>query len=94
MALALISWRSDPQPRLRGCAAVLGGSNWFEHFLEPSYRRARRGGAAEHGPEGLLMLVSIAVAAAGIGVAVYFFLRTSARRTASRSASPACTGCS
>jgi len=58
-----------------GFPAVLGGSNWFEHFLEPSFGVHAAEEAAEHGPEGLLMLVSIAVAAAGIGVAVYFFLK-------------------
>ena len=58
-----------------GLPAVLGGSNWFEHFLEPSFGVHAAEEAAEHGPEGLLMLVSIAVAAAGIGVAVYFFLK-------------------
>jgi NADH-quinone oxidoreductase subunit L len=58
-----------------GLPAVLGGSNWFEHFLEPSFGVHAAEEAAEHGPEGLLMLVSIAVAAAGIGIAVYFFLK-------------------
>ena len=56
-------------------AGWLGLGGRFEHFLEPSFGVHAAEEAAEHGPEGLLMLVSIAVAAAGIGVAVYFFLR-------------------
>ena len=58
-----------------GFPAVLGGGNWFEHFLEPSFGVHAAEEGAEHGPELLLMLVSIAVAAIGIGTAVYFFLR-------------------
>jgi NADH-quinone oxidoreductase subunit L len=59
-----------------GLPAVLGGSNWFEHFLEPSFGIHAEGGeGVERAPELLLMLVSSGVAALGIGIAVYFFLR-------------------
>ena len=76
MALALIVLAiGSAAAGYAGVPAVLGGSNWFEHFLEPSFGVHAAEEAAEHGPEGLLMLVSIAVAAAGIGVAVYFFLK-------------------
>jgi NADH-quinone oxidoreductase subunit L len=69
-----------------GLPAVLGGSNWFEHFLEPSFGVHAAEEATEHGPEALLMLVSSLVAAAGIGIAVYFFLknRLAADRIADR----------
>jgi NADH-quinone oxidoreductase subunit L len=67
-----------------GLPAILGGANWFEHFLEPSFGVHAAEETVEHAPEGMLMLVSIAVAAAGIGIAVYFFLknRTAADRVA------------
>jgi len=58
-----------------GLPAILGGTNRFEHFLEPSFTVHAVEEAPVHGPEGLLMLVSIAVAAIGIAVAVYFFLK-------------------
>ena len=58
-----------------GLPAVLGGSNWFEHFLEPAFGVHAGEEGAEHAPELLLMLVSSGVAALGIGIAVYFFLR-------------------
>ena len=61
-----------------GFPAVLGGSNWFEHFLEPSFGVHAAEEAAEHGPELLLMAVSIVVAVMGIGTAVYFFLKNRA----------------
>jgi NADH-quinone oxidoreductase subunit L len=67
-----------------GLPAVLGGSNRFERFLEPSFGVHAAEEASSHGPEALLMLVSSAVAAAGIGVAVYFFLKN--RRAADRMA--------
>ena len=57
-----------------GFPAVLGGSNWFEHFLEPSFGAAVHEGAVEGGPETTLMIVSVVVALAGIGIAAYFFL--------------------
>jgi NADH-quinone oxidoreductase subunit L len=69
-----------------GLPAVLGGSNWFEHFLAPSFGVHAGEEGAEHGPELLLMLVSSAVAVLGIGIAVYFFLtnRLAADRMADR----------
>ena len=59
---------------LLGIPAALGGSNWIEHFLHPAIASLGGHGAAAghdggHGTELLLMGVSIAVAAAGIGVA-------------------------
>jgi NADH-quinone oxidoreductase subunit L len=71
-----------------GFPQVLGGGNWFEHFLEPSFGVHAAEETAEHGPELLLMLVSTAVAVAGIGIAVYFFLknRAAADRLAERAA--------
>jgi len=70
-----------------GLPAILGGGNWFEHFLAPSFGVHEAEAAGEHGSEGLLMLVSIAVAAIGIGVAVYFFLKN--RAAADRAAASA-----
>jgi NADH-quinone oxidoreductase subunit L len=71
-----------------GFPAALGGGNRFERFLEPSFGIHAADEAAGHGPEGLLMLVSTAVAVAGIGIAVYFFLknRAAADRVARRAA--------
>jgi NADH-quinone oxidoreductase subunit L len=51
--------------------AGIGGR--FEHFLEPSFGAAV-GEAVEGGPETTLMIVSVVVALAGIGIAAYFFL--------------------
>src|SRR4051812_11168588 len=66
-----------------GLPGVLGGSNRFEQFLEPSFGvHAAADAGAEQGSELLLMLVSSAVALAGIGIAVFFFLRN--RRAADR----------
>jgi NADH-quinone oxidoreductase subunit L len=69
-----------------GVPSVLGGSSRFEHFLEPSFGITPAGEVAEHGVELTLMLVSIAAAVAGIGIAVYFFLknRLAAARVADR----------
>jgi NADH-quinone oxidoreductase subunit L len=69
-----------------GLPAVLGGPNWFEHFLEPSFGVHAADEGAAHAPELLLMLVSSGVAALGIGIAVYFFLknRLAADRLADR----------
>jgi NADH-quinone oxidoreductase subunit L len=58
-----------------GVPAALGGSNRFEHFLEPSFGITPADEIVEHGVELTLMLVSVAAAVAGIGIAVYFFLR-------------------
>jgi NADH-quinone oxidoreductase subunit L len=61
--------------------AGIGGR--FEHFLEPSFGAAA-GEAVEGGPETTLMIVSVVVALAGIGMAAYFFLVN--RRAAERAA--------
>jgi NADH-quinone oxidoreductase subunit L len=72
-----------------GLPHALGGSNRLEQFLAPTLEA--HAGEAEHGVanEGLelaLMGVSTLVAAAGIGLAVFFFLRnrTAADRMAHR----------
>ena len=76
MALALIVLAiGSAVAGYAGLPAVVGGSNWFEHFLEPSFGVHAAEEASGQGPEVLLMLVSSAVAAAGIAVAVYFFLQ-------------------
>lgn len=52
----------------------LGGR--FEKFLDPSFGvQAAEHSSTESSPELALMLVSVVVAFAGIGVATYFFLR-------------------
>jgi NADH-quinone oxidoreductase subunit L len=52
---------------------------WFEHFLEPSFGAAVvREPAAEGNLETTLMIVSIVVAVAGIGLAAYYFLKNRA----------------
>ena len=63
--------------------AGIGGR--FEHFLEPSFGTAIAE-PAEQGPETALMILSVIVAAAGIGIAAYFFLvnRGAADRVAER----------
>ncbi|MBI4460730.1 MAG: NADH-quinone oxidoreductase subunit L [Acidobacteria bacterium] len=66
-----------------GWPAALGGSNRFEHWLEPVFEPAHRILAAEaaHGAEHsasqeyLLMALSVAVAAFGVWLAYYFFLK-------------------
>ena len=58
-----------------GLPSILGGGDWFARYLEPSFGAVSVGEVAEHGLEGTLMLVSIVVAIAGIGIASYFFLR-------------------
>ncbi len=58
-----------------GLPALLGGSNRFEQFLEPSFHVEAAHQAAHDGVEGMLMLVSSGVAIAGILVAAYLFLR-------------------
>jgi NADH-quinone oxidoreductase subunit L len=63
-----------------GLPSILGGGDWFARYLEPSFGVAPVEEIAEHGLEGTLMLVSIAAAIAGIGVAFYFFLKN--RRSA------------
>src|SRR3954471_19189780 len=56
-----------------GFPGVLGGSDWFARYLEPSFGVMPVEAAAEHGLEGTLMLVSSAAAIAGIGIAFFFF---------------------
>ena len=58
-----------------GLPALLGGGDWFARYLEPSFGIAPIEEVAEHGLEGTLMLVSIAAAIGGIGLAFYFFLK-------------------
>jgi len=67
-----------------GLPEALGGGDWFAKFLEPSFAPQAHEAAAEHGLELTLMLVSSLVAVAGIGVAIYFFLRH--RQAADRAA--------
>ena len=62
-----------------GLPAVLGGSDWFGRFLEPSFHVDAAHEAAAGGTEMSLMILSSGVAVAGIGIAMYFFLR---RKTA------------
>lgn len=58
-----------------GLPSVLGGGDWFARYLEPSFGVMPVEEVAEHGLEATLMLVSIAAAMAGIGIASYFFLK-------------------
>jgi NADH-quinone oxidoreductase subunit L len=58
-----------------GLPSILGGGDWFARYLEPSFGPAPVEEVVEHGLEWTLMLVSIAVAIAGIGIAAYFFLK-------------------
>ena len=62
----------------------------FARYLEPSFGAAPVEEVVEHGLEWTLMLVSIAVAVAGIGIAAYFFLknRHAADRLADQFAGP------
>jgi NADH-quinone oxidoreductase subunit L len=62
-------------------AGWLGVGGRFEHFLEPSFSAAsslQPDVAVESGIETTLMIVSVVVALAGIGVAAYFFLKNRA----------------
>jgi NADH-quinone oxidoreductase subunit L len=58
-----------------GLPELLGGGNWFAHYLEPSFGAAPVEEVVEHGLEGTLMLVSVAAALVGIGIAFYYFLK-------------------
>jgi NADH-quinone oxidoreductase subunit L len=61
-----------------GLPHALGGSNRLEQFLAPSFEAGEAAGEHEVAGESLelgLMGVSTLVAAAGIGLAVFFFLR-------------------
>jgi NADH-quinone oxidoreductase subunit L len=72
-----------------GLPQALGGSNRLEHFLAPTlaaHAAAGEHAAADEGLELALMGVSTLAAAAGIGLAVFFFLRnrTAADRMSQR----------
>jgi NADH-quinone oxidoreductase subunit L len=69
-----------------GVPAVLGGANWLEHFLEPSFLAPARGAAAEVVGAGTdaaahaslelaLMAMASLVALAGIGLAARIYLQ-------------------
>jgi NADH-quinone oxidoreductase subunit L len=64
-----------------GVPAALGGGNRIEHFLEPSFHAPNAPHAEAHAEEHhlatelALMGVSAGVAVAGVGLAVFFFLR-------------------
>jgi NADH-quinone oxidoreductase subunit L len=58
-----------------GLPHALGGSNRLEQFLAPSFAAGEAAGEGHEGLELGLMGVSTLVAAAGIGLAVFFFLR-------------------
>jgi NADH-quinone oxidoreductase subunit L len=63
-----------------GFPAALGGSNVIEHFLAPSLAVTAEGAPAtaehaDHTIELLLMIVSSLIAIAGIGTAVFFYLK-------------------
>jgi NADH-quinone oxidoreductase subunit L len=68
-----------------GIPAVLGGSNHLEHWLEPVFSSGahimeEHFGHAEqaHSTEYLLMALSVAIAATGVALAYYFFLKNRA----------------
>src|SRR5581483_1707645 len=56
-------------------AGWIGIGGRFEHFLEPAFAPQTAEVASEGGVELTLMLVSIVVAFAGIGIATYYFLK-------------------
>jgi NADH-quinone oxidoreductase subunit L len=59
-----------------GRPPVLGGSDWFARFLEPSFAGIAAPEVAESTQlEGTLMAVSTVVALTGIGIAAFFFLK-------------------
>jgi NADH-quinone oxidoreductase subunit L len=69
-----------------GLPHILGGGDWLARFLEPSFHIEGEAEAAAGSPELALMILSSAVAIAGIGIAFYFFARNraAARRLAER----------
>src|SRR4029077_6393652 len=69
-----------------GLPQAVGGSNWFERFLAPRFGLEAMEAVEKPGVETTLMVVSSTVAVAGIGIAVFFFLknREAARLTAER----------
>ena len=56
-------------------AGYVGLGGRFERFLEPAFAPQTAEVAAEGGVEATLMIVSIVVAFAGIGIATYYFLK-------------------
>ena len=56
-------------------AGYVGLGGRFEHFLEPSFAPQTAKAAADGGTGMTLMIVSIVVAFAGIGIATYYFLK-------------------
>ncbi len=65
-----------------GIPAVLGGSNWFEHFLHPvledahhTMERVFREAVPGHGLELGLMAASVIIAALGMALATWFYQR-------------------
>jgi NADH-quinone oxidoreductase subunit L len=59
-----------------GRPPVLGGSDWFARFLEPSFAGIAAAEVAESTQlEGTLMAVSTVVALTGIGIAAFLFLK-------------------
>jgi NADH-quinone oxidoreductase subunit L len=87
MAIALIALAiGSVVAGYAGFPAVLGGGDWFARFLEPSFGVVAGEGVVEHGVELTLMVVSSLVAIAGIGIAMYYFLKNpgAADRTAER----------
>ena len=76
MALALIALAiGSVVAGYAGLPTLLGGGDWFARYLEPSFGAAPVAGVVEHGLEGTLMLVSVAAALVGIGIASYYFLK-------------------
>jgi NADH-quinone oxidoreductase subunit L len=76
MALALIALAvGSVVAGYAGLPSILGGGDWFSRYLEPSFGAAPLEEVVEHGLEWTLLLASIAAAAAGIGIAAYFFLK-------------------
>jgi NADH-quinone oxidoreductase subunit L len=61
-----------------GLPAILGGGDRFARFLEPSFHGAAVHEATEGAPALALMILSSGVAIAGIGIAIYFYLRNTA----------------
>ena len=66
-----------------GVPHALGGNNWIEQFLHPSFELTAQHGAAtgaevhvgDAGLELLLMAISSGIALAGIGIAAFFWLK-------------------
>ncbi len=62
-----------------GVPAVLGGSNHIHHYFEPVFGHAQQLFAIEahgsHATEYALMAISVLIAFAGIGIAIYMYLK-------------------